>query len=185
MDVRKTDMPELSLLAKSDCERRAGAATLVTMALTGALIASAAAQDSEPGFKDTFALAAKAPKHSCQIIIQQNGKLVQNVGATKLSSQTNAGTPGLAEVTTTNGSYYLSVDRPNGFSAMPNGGNADVWFNASLSGRGKTNFSDTPGENRVKLKNGVTNVEVNLEASKLTGAFPAGHYRAELILRCE
>jgi hypothetical protein len=79
----------------------------------------------------------------------------------------------------------LSIDRPNGFVSAPNGGNNDLVFNASFSGHGKTNFADTPGDVRVKLKNGVTQVDVNLEAKKLTGSFPAGYYVAELTLRCE
>jgi hypothetical protein len=122
---------------------------------------------------------------ACQIIIRDNGTMVQNVGSTKLSSLINPGRPGLADVTTTSGSFYLSVDRPAGFSAAPQGGTNDVGFSTQFAGRGKTNFSLTPGTARVKLKNGLTNVEVHLEAAKLSGSFPAGRYSATVTLRCE
>jgi hypothetical protein len=122
---------------------------------------------------------------SCQIVIRENGTMVQNVGSTRLSSLINPGRPGLADVTTTTGSFYLSVDRPTGFSAAPQGGTSDVEFSTQFSGHGKTNFGLTPGSARVKLKNGLTNVDVHLEAAKLRGAFPAGRYSATVTLRCE
>ena len=43
----------------------------------------------------------------------------------------------------------------------------------------------TPGENRVKLKRGKTDLEINFQAKKLSGSFPAGQYRADVVLRCE
>lgn len=122
---------------------------------------------------------------SCQIVILDNGTMVQNVGSTKLSSLINPGRPGEADVTTTTGSFYLSVDRPTGFGIAPSGGANNVEFSTQLSGHGKTNFALTPGNQRVKLKNGLTNVEVHLEATKLSGAFPAGRYSATVTLRCE
>jgi hypothetical protein len=143
-------------------------------------------QAAEQPFKTDFSLAAaNENKHFCQIVITQNGRLAPNAGATKLTSLGYAGEAARAEVTTTNGSYYASIDRPNGFAVSPNGGNADVVFASYLSGTGKTNFADTPGSERVKLKNGKTNLNINLEVSKQRGAFASGHYRADLTLRCE
>jgi hypothetical protein len=159
-------------------------------AILGALVCAAApsiAQEAaEQPFKTDFALAAaNENKHFCQILIKQPGRLAANVGATKLTSLGYAGEAARAEVTTTNGSYYASIDRPNGFAVSPNGGNADVVFASYLSGTGKTNFADTLGTERVKLKNGKTILNINLEVSKQRGAFAAGHYRADLTLRCE
>ena len=122
---------------------------------------------------------------ACQIVIRDNGTMVQNVGSTKLSSLINPGRPGLADVTATSGSFYLSVDRPAGFSTAPQGGSSDVVFSTLFSGLGKTNFSLSPGTARAKLKKGLTNAEVHLEAAKLRGAFPAGRYSATVTLRCE
>lgn len=155
--------------------------------MSGLLLATAApvfAQNSGIGIEPAPPLNAdRGP--ACQIVIRDNGTMVQNVGSTKLSSQINPGRPGEADVTTTTGSFYLSVDRPAGFSAAPQGGSSDVEFSTQLAGRGKTNFSLAPGTARVKLKNGLTNVEVHLEAVKLRGAFPAGRYSATVTLRCE
>jgi hypothetical protein len=158
-------------------------------AILGALLCAAPATAQEvvnDAFKTDFAAAAADQnKQFCQIVITQNGRLAPNVGATKLTSMGYAGEAARAEVTTTNGSYYASIDRPNGFAIAPNGGNADVQFASFLSGSGKTNFADTPGTERVKLKNGLTKLNINLEVSKQRGAFASGHYRADLTLRCE
>ncbi|MGL4489402.1 MAG: hypothetical protein ACRCU5_08165, partial [Rhizobiaceae bacterium] len=169
-------------LMPSIASRVLAVAVMLAGSTFGAL---AQTQDDINSFAEKNAQAAQSAKQMCQIIVQENGTMVQNVGSTKLSSSINAGLPGQAEVTTTNGSYYLSIDRPNGFVSTPAGGNTDVVFSPSFSGRGKTNFADTPGNVRVKMKNGVTQIEVNLEVSKLTGAFPAGYYQAEVTLRCE
>lgn len=143
------------------------------------------AQDTLPSFADELSKVAINAKQMCQLVVIQNGTMVQNIGATRLSSQVNAGMPGRADVTTTNGSYYISVDPPAGFSSAPQGGNLDVAFSSSVSGHGVTNFAETPGNIRVKLKKGSTQVDINLVAQKLSGAFPAGNYVAELTLRCE
>lgn len=155
--------------------------------LSGLLLAvahAAKAQDSALGI-DPVPLVNADRGPACQIVIRDNGVMVQNVGSTKLSSLINPGRPGEADVTTTTGSFYLSVDRPTGFSAAPQGGMNDVEYSTQFTGHGKTNFSLTPGSARVKLKNGLTNVEVHLEATKLRGAFPAGRYSATVTLRCE
>jgi hypothetical protein len=145
---------------------------------------SANAQKSDFGV-DPYLPAPAANKQFCQIVVNQNGAMAQNVGSTKLTSLINPGQPGMADVTTSNGSYYLSVDRPSGFSNAPPGGSDDVEFSTQFTGHGVTNFGLSPGDSRVKLKNGLTNVEIHLEAKKLRGAFKAGHYRATVILRCE
>jgi hypothetical protein len=156
-----------------------------SVVILAALVSRTLAQEELPSLADEAAKAAKPAKHSCQVIVKQNGTMVQNIGATKLSSQVNAGLPGLAEVTTTNGSYEVSIDAPTGFSTAPKGGNADVVFEASYSGHGSTNFTNTPGNVRVRMKNGVTQLDVHLEAKKLSGSFKAGNYISELTLRCE
>ncbi len=169
----------LGVSSKTEC--LLGVMALITAGLT----LGTQAAEKLPSLADEIAKAAGSANQSCQIMVQQNGTMVQNVGATKLSSQVNAGLPGLAQVTTTNGSYYVSIDRPNGFVSAPVGANTDVVFASSFSGHGKTNFGNTPGNVRVKMKNGVTDLDIHLEATKLSGAFKAGHYTAELTLRCE
>jgi hypothetical protein len=157
----------------------------VLLMVVAGLAQSALAQEDQPSLADEFAKAAKPAKHSCQVIVQRNGTMVQNVKATTLSSQVNAGLPGQVEVTTTTGSYEVSIDAPTGFVSSPKGGNKDVVFEASYSGQGKTNFSNTPGDVRVKMKNGVTQLDVHLDVTKLSGTFLAGNYVSVLTLRCE
>jgi hypothetical protein len=166
------------------------AACVCRGAILGALLCASAPVNAQEAVSDPFktdfaAAAVQDNKQSCQIIITQPGRLAANAGATKLTSMGFAGEAARAEVTTTNGSFYASIDRPNGFAIAPNGGNADVQFASFLSGNGKTNFTDTPGTERVKLKNGLTKLSINLEVSKQRGAFASGHYRADLTLRCE
>ena len=164
-----------------------GFAVLRVCVLSGQVLATAlpaSAQDPAFGI-DPVPLVNAERGPACQIVIRDNGTMVQNVGSTRLSSLINPGRPGEADVTTTTGSFYLSVDRPAGFSAAPQGGMADVEFSTQVTGHGKTNFGLTPGTARVKLKNGLTNVEVHMEAVKLRGAFPAGRYSATVTLRCE
>jgi hypothetical protein len=159
-----------------------GHVVFVTALLASATVA--AGQESGIGLEPAIR-APEARGPTCQIVILDNGTMVQNVGSTRLSSLINPGRPGVADVTTTTGSFYLSVDRPAGFSAAPQGGMSDVEFSTQFTGHGKTNFGLTPGSARVKLKNGLTNVDVHLEALKLRGAFPAGRYSATVTLRCE
>ncbi len=159
---------------------------LAALGSAACLLAATSASAQDTGFDvEPMLQAPAANKQFCQIIVNQNGSMVQNVGSTKLSSLINPAMPGLADVTTSNGSYYLSVDRPSGFSIAPPGGSDDVEFSTQFTGHGVTNFALTPGDSRMKLKNGLTNVEVHLEARKLRGSFKAGNYRATVILRCE
>ncbi len=152
---------------------------------TGGLALSQTAVSSDFANDFTSAATAVPGQQFCEIVVQTTGLMTANVGATKLSSQGYGGEPGRVDLTTNTGSFYVSTDRPNGFSLAPNGGNSDVVFTTTISGRGKTSFGDAPGDSRVKLKSGLTKIEINLEAAKQSGPFPAGRYRAELTLRCE
>lgn len=157
----------------------------VLAAMVGLLWISAAyGQGQENGFRDDVA-ALQKDQQFCQVIVRQHGALHQNVDATELSSTASMGLAGRAEVSTSNSSYYVGLDTPLGFSMVPNGGNGNVQFKTAFSGSGATSFFSTPGENRVKLKRGKTDLEVNFQAKKLSGSFPAGQYRADVVLRCE
>jgi hypothetical protein len=170
----------------SRCINSARLPLAALLLLTTGSVCFAQTAETSDFAKDFAAAAAAVPaRQFCEIVVQETGVMTANVGATKLSSQGFGGEPGKADVTTNTGSFYVSIDRPNGFSLAPNGGNSDVVFTSTISGRGKTSFGDTPGDSRIKLKNGLTNVEINLEAAKQSGPFPAGRYRAELTLRCE
>jgi len=123
---------------------------------------------------------------SCTIVVTQPGTLGSGIENLQLSSKIFNGRPGIASVTTTNGSYRLTLDRPLGFTGSPAGGNSNITMTASFLGRGVTNFSEQPGNVGIRLKNGLTIVETHLTAGRNDGVpFQAGHYSAQLTLRCE
>jgi hypothetical protein len=128
---------------------------------------------------------AKDARQSCIVIVANPGSLAANPEASELASVGWGGRSASAEVIVTNGSYDLTVDAPLGFSSAPAGGNDATVFRAAFSGNGATNFSETPGTSRIRLKKGSTLVTANLWATKTTGAFVAGQYRANITIRCE
>ncbi|MEM9280128.1 MAG: hypothetical protein AAGA76_16320 [Pseudomonadota bacterium] len=123
---------------------------------------------------------------SCQILIVNPGIINPNIENTELSSKVYGGRAGVAQITTTNASYSISIDQPLGFSGTPVGGNDSVNMTTSFSGNGATNFSEKPGNVQTRLESGTTLVETHLTARRLTGdPFPVGDYSTQLNLRCE
>lgn len=135
-------------------------------------------------YRDVPAARAKG-NQTCAVIIGNGGVLAATPEAMELSSRSFGGAPGSAEVVTDTGSFSLQIDTPLGFSNAPAGGNDGVTFHASYSGFGVTSFSETPGNIPVRLKNGQTSIQAHLWATRTSSPFPAGQYRAELVLRCE
>lgn len=128
---------------------------------------------------------AKGGNQFCAVIVGSDGQLAASPEANELSSVSYGGRAGQADVVASNSSYTLSVDVPLGFSLAPPGANDSLVMKASYSGFGATGFSATPGNIPIRLNQGSTTVLVNLVATKLTSLFPAGQYRAEIVLRCE
>lgn len=128
---------------------------------------------------------AKGANQFCAVVIGSDGLLASSPEADELSSVSYGGRAGQAEVVASNSSYTLSIDRPLGFSLAPIGANDSVVIKTSFSGFGATSFSATPGNIPVRLKQGSTTLSINLEATKTSSLFPAGQYRAEIVLRCE
>lgn len=128
---------------------------------------------------------AKGAEQFCAVIVGSDGQLAPSPEADKLSSTSYGGRAGQAEVVASNNSYALSIDAPLGFSLAPSGANDSLVMTASFSGFGATSFSATPGNVPVRLKQGSTTLSINLEATKTSSLFPAGQYRAEIVLRCE
>lgn len=149
-------------------------------------LTSSAVSAEKPADGFGYDLAAvQAQKNYCQIIVTRNGTMTPNVGATGLSSRNAGGLSGAAEVTASNASFALVAEAPAGFAIGPAGASQDVVFAAAISGSGSTSFLEMPGNTPVRLKRGVTVVEAQLTATRLSGALPAGHYRADMVLRCE
>jgi hypothetical protein len=163
-------------------DRRTRATALAAVLLLVAVPAQAA-QTGNSGISD--AAVGKGNTNYCEIIVTRNGMLVPNVGATVLGSANPGGLSGAAEVTATNSSFSLTAETPIGFAIGPVGASQDVTFSATVSGNGATAFLAEPGNIPVRIKKGTTSIEANLTATRISGAFPAGHYRADMILRCE
>ena len=120
--------------------------------------------------------------NSCSISVTQTGTLVANVGQTVLSSSLIGGVAGTADVTATSNAFQVSIDAPT-WSSYPVNGNTATVLAATYSGTGATNIGATNAAN--PLQTGVTNVNVNLSATKTSGSFPTGTYAAVVVLRCE
>lgn len=129
--------------------------------------------------------AAKGDNNACAIIIGRTGSMNVNPEANEISSIGWGGQPGEAQIVATNSSFNLSMDEPLGFSLAPPKGNDATVFKSTYSGFGATNFSQSPGNTKIRVKKGTTSITANLTATKTSGTFPAGQYRAELTLRCE
>ena len=121
----------------------------------------------------------------CSISISEDGQLFTSPDSSQLSSQGFGGRPGRAQIATNRRKFRISIDPPFGFTVAPNGGNNGVIFTTYMSGSGATNFTNRPGGNSRRLKRGVTTITADLVADRSGQPFPAGQYRAELVLRCE
>lgn len=122
----------------------------------------------------------------CQIVIVNPGILRPNIENYVLSSKEMGARAGTVQVSATNSSYSLSIDTPLGFTAMPTGGAKGVVMATSFSGSGATNFTETPGNNAIRLKPGTTLVEAHVSAKRsMKNPFPSGQYSTEITMRCE
>jgi hypothetical protein len=121
----------------------------------------------------------------CMIVVTDDGEIYNMPGTNRLTSSGAGGRPGRAAVYASHNSFRLSIDPPLGFRSAPTGGNNGVVFTTSFSGNGATSFSRRPGSSDQKLREGVTQVEVDFVADRGNDTFPAGNYQAELLLRCE
>jgi hypothetical protein len=121
--------------------------------------------------------------NTCSIQVNQAGLLTANVGQTVLSSTNVGGSSGLADITTTSNSFGVSIAQPTAFTTAPGGGGTNVNFAATYSTAGATTIASTNSAN--PLLTGVTNVSVDMSATKTTGSFPTGTYAAVVVLTCE
>ncbi|MGF1545267.1 MAG: hypothetical protein ACFB00_12350 [Parvularculaceae bacterium] len=121
---------------------------------------------------------------SCIVVVGTPGLLQPNAQSNALSSAETGGLPGLATVTATSADFDLEVDPPVAFASAPAGAETNAAFAASYSAAGATNATDTPAGAPTSLGFGVTAVTVNASATKSAGAFPAGAYQLETVVRC-
>jgi hypothetical protein len=136
-------------------------------------------------------LAAVPAQAACTIVLGADGRMVANPAISQLSSTTPGGNAASATVTTYSllcsllgllNCYEISVVALATFQSAPAGGDTGVTFAASYSVSGGSLLL---GLIPTTLLNGTYAVAVNLTATRASGVFPAGDYRAVTTLRCE
>jgi hypothetical protein len=117
--------------------------------------------------------------------------MMTNPTISQLSSTAPGGSAASATVTTYSllcsvlgllNCYKISVVAPASFQSGPSGADSGVTFAASYSISGGSLLL---GLIPTTLLNGTYAVAVNLTATRASGVFPAGDYRAVTTLRCE
>lgn len=151
----------------------------VKIALTSALLAAPL-----PAFAATGDVQFDAVvNNTCTIAVGPAGVLSTNVGQTTLSSTNPGGSAGTADITATSAAYSVSVNAPTAFATAPSGGGTNVTFAANYASAGATTVATT--SSAAPLNTGVSNITVNMTATKTSGSFPTGTYAAIVVLRCE
>ncbi|KFB09790.1 hypothetical protein [Nitratireductor basaltis] len=122
---------------------------------------------------------------SCLITIGTPGTLAADASYSQISSKNVGGIAGTASVVATAPTFSLSTTAPVAFTSAPAGGGDDVTFASTYSTNGVTSVTDVAGGVATQLGLGLTNVDVDLTATKASGAFPAGNYVADVTITCE
>lgn len=118
----------------------------------------------------------------CIIVVGAAGSL--DIAADGLALSTSYGSAATAVVTTTGGGFELSVGTPSVFDTAPTDGNTGVSFQTSYTTTGITAVSGILGGVATALGIGITNVSVDLTATR-SDVFPMGTYGAETTITCE
>ncbi|MGD9783364.1 MAG: hypothetical protein AB7E80_03365 [Hyphomicrobiaceae bacterium] len=151
-----------------------------------AIVAASAAFGTAPAHAvDTTVPFTALVTSSCVLTVGTPGLLGADDDFSQLSSKNAGGVPGTVTAVTTGAGFEVSAIAPTSFSQAPAGGNDDVTFAATYEASGATSIGEILGDTASSLNFGITSMTVNLEANKSAGAFPAGAYTAEVIVRCE
>ncbi|MFC6490537.1 hypothetical protein [Nitratireductor sp. GCM10026969] len=155
--------------------------------LTKSLVAATAlAASTLPGLAaDGTVLFNASVLSTCLITIGTPGVMTASADYTELSSLEAGGASGTATILTTAAGYEVSTSAPVAFVSAPAGGDDSVTFASSYSASGVTSLTDVVGSVTSVLGLGLTNLDVDLTATKSAGAFPAGSYVAEVTVTCE
>jgi hypothetical protein len=122
---------------------------------------------------------------TCVLTVGLPGVMAPTADYGTLSSSASGGIAGTVQALATGGNFKVSAVAPTSFTLAPPGGGDNVNFAASYSAAGSTTIGTTPGANQTALNAGLTNLSVNLAATKSAGVFAGGAYAAEVIVRCE
>jgi len=122
---------------------------------------------------------------TCQITIDSGGVLGASADLMTLSTTEAGGSAGTATIQASDSSFQVTAVAPASFTSAPAVGNTGVTFAALYSASGATTATEVDGSVPTALEAGLTNLSVDLEATKSDGAFPAGEYSADVTITCE
>lgn len=120
---------------------------------------------------------------TCTIVIVNTGTMRPNATLTTLSSANAGGMDAQVRYSTQPGTgfYSLTAPPPTSFDLSPPGGNTNVSFGTFYI----TGLGTTPTTGSLSIQGSNVNVAVRLTATKTSGSFGAGTYRATFTTRCE
>lgn len=118
----------------------------------------------------------------CIILVGTAGVL--DVSGDGQTISTSYGSAATAVVTTTGTGFDVDVGTPSSFDTAPTDGNAGVTIQTSYTATGVTEVSGILGGVATALGVGVTNVSVDLTATR-SDPFPSGTYSTETTITCE
>jgi hypothetical protein len=114
---------------------------------------------------------------TCVITAGTPGRIAPNSDYTNLASTNPGGYPSQVTALATGNIYRLSTDAPAGISADTS--------SSSYSLTGATNQVTTDGTSSTSLASGLTNVAVDMSATRSGNVFTAGNYNGVVTVRCE
>lgn len=121
----------------------------------------------------------------CVLTVGSSGVLSPNAQYTSLSSITSGGSTGTLAALTTGTGFRVSASTPSSFLSAPSGGSDNVTFETRYSTSGATILGLTLGNTQSTLAVGLTNISVDLTATKSSGHFSSGNYSAQVVVTCE
>ena len=122
---------------------------------------------------------------TCALTVGRPGVLGPSADFTSQSSTGTGGVSGTVATPANGAGFKVSAIAPTAFTLSPAGGSGSVSFSTASESSGSTTIGTTPGATETDLNSGLTNVMVNLDAQKSSGAFTAGTYATEVIVSCE
>lgn len=115
--------------------------------------------------------------NTCIITAGNPGRFVPNGDYTSISSTNPGGYASQVSALATGNTFSISTDAPQGITA-------DL-LSSSYSLAGATTRSITDGTSATPLTSGLTNVSVDMTATRSNGVFTAGNYNGVVTVRCE
>ena len=122
---------------------------------------------------------------TCTLTVGTAGELAPNAAYSVLGSKEAGGTSGAVTIISTGATFHVTADAPSAFSQGPAGANTSTTFVAEYKATGVTSTGQLLGTTSTLVNPGVTNLQVDLTATKSAGVFGQGFYQAEVVVRCE